>query len=79
MRNLAVRVRPTLFLPGDYILREGDTALGMYCLKRGKVYIYITDHFRFQSFVVCLYIRRSRPFSDYPLSLWKGKEKEMGK
>jgi CRP-like cAMP-binding protein len=37
MRNLAVRVRPTLFLPGDYILREGDTALGMYCLKRGKV------------------------------------------
>eukprot|EP00118_Oscarella_pearsei_P012899 m.98433 g.98433 ORF g.98433 m.98433 type:complete len:83 (+) comp36987_c0_seq5:6529-6777(+) len=37
MRNLAVMLKPVLFLSADCILRQEDVAQEMFCLSKGQV------------------------------------------
>lgn len=37
LRQLALSMKPCLFLPGEYILQKGDMDFGMFFLYNGEV------------------------------------------
>jgi CRP-like cAMP-binding protein len=37
LRQLALALKPCLFLPGEYIIHKGDTDFGMFFLYNGEV------------------------------------------
>ena len=38
LRHLTLKIRPSMFLPGDFIVHKGDVGLGLFFLYHGKVY-----------------------------------------
>ena len=37
LRHLTLKIRPSIFLPGDFIVHKGDVGLGMFFIYHGKV------------------------------------------
>ena len=37
LRHLTLKIRPSIFLPGEFIVHKGDVGLGMFFLYHGKV------------------------------------------
>ena len=37
LRHLTLKIRPSMFLPGEFIVHKGDVGLGMFFLYHGKV------------------------------------------